>query len=65
MKYQYWTNDKKAATLEAWIESAEEHPGSWWPHYADWLARQSGGQGVGAHAGRHASASSRTPRAAT
>jgi len=37
VKYQYWTNDKKAATLEAWIEGASEHPGSWWPHYAEWL----------------------------
>ncbi len=42
-KYQYWTNDKRAATLEAWIEGAEEHPGSWWPHYAEWLARHSDG----------------------
>jgi polyhydroxyalkanoate synthase subunit PhaC len=42
VKYQYWTNDKKAATLEAWFESAKEHPGSWWPHYADWLAKRSG-----------------------
>jgi polyhydroxyalkanoate synthase subunit PhaC len=42
VKYQYWTNDKKAATLEAWFEGAKEHPGSWWPHYADWLAKQSG-----------------------
>ena len=42
VKYQYWTNDKKAATLEAWFENAKEHPGSWWPHYADWLAKQSG-----------------------
>ena len=41
-KYQYWTNDKKAATLEAWQESATEHPGSWWPHYAGWLAEHSG-----------------------
>jgi polyhydroxyalkanoate synthase len=41
-KYQYWTNDKRAATLEAWIEGAEEHPGSWWPHYAEWLTRYSG-----------------------
>ena len=43
-KYQYWTNDKKAATLEAWLEGAQEHPGSWWPHYANWLAKQSGAQ---------------------
>ncbi len=43
-KYQFWTNDKKTATLEAWLEGAQEHPGSWWPHYADWLAKHSGGQ---------------------
>ena len=42
VKYQYWTNDKRAATLEAWFESAKEHPGSWWPHYANWLAKHSG-----------------------
>jgi polyhydroxyalkanoate synthase len=42
-KYQYWTNRKRAATLQAWLEGAEEHPGSWWPHYAEWLARHSGG----------------------
>jgi polyhydroxyalkanoate synthase len=44
IKYQYWTNDRKAATLEAWFDSAEEHPGSWWPHYAEWLAKHSGDQ---------------------
>jgi polyhydroxyalkanoate synthase len=42
-KYQYWTNEGRAATLEAWMEGAEEHPGSWWPHFAEWLARHSGG----------------------
>jgi polyhydroxyalkanoate synthase len=42
IKYQYWTNPKRAATLEAWFEGAQEHPGSWWPHYAEWLARHSG-----------------------
>jgi len=47
VKYQYWTNDKKAATLEAWLEGAEERPGSWWPHYAHWLAKHSGAK-VGA-----------------
>jgi polyhydroxyalkanoate synthase subunit PhaC len=42
IKYQYWTNDRRAATLEAWFDGAKEHPGSWWPHYADWLAKHSG-----------------------
>jgi len=41
-KYQYWTNDGRAATLEAWMEGAQEHPGSWWPHFSEWLARYSG-----------------------
>jgi poly[(R)-3-hydroxyalkanoate] polymerase subunit PhaC len=41
-KYQYWTNSKRAATLEAWMEGAQEHPGSWWPHYAEWLVQFSG-----------------------
>jgi polyhydroxyalkanoate synthase len=43
-KYQYWTNDRMPATLEQWIAGASEHPGSWWPHYAAWLARYSGGK---------------------
>jgi polyhydroxyalkanoate synthase subunit PhaC len=42
VKYQYWTNERKVATLEAWFDGAEEHPGSWWPHYAEWLAKYSG-----------------------
>ncbi|MEM7780899.1 MAG: class I poly(R)-hydroxyalkanoic acid synthase [Pseudomonadota bacterium] len=39
-KYQYWLGDKDAATLQEFIESAEEHPGSWWPHWLDWLDTQ-------------------------
>jgi poly[(R)-3-hydroxyalkanoate] polymerase subunit PhaC len=42
VKYQYWTNPKKAKTLEAWTKSATEHPGSWWTHWAEWLSEQSG-----------------------
>ena len=41
-KYQYWTNEKGAATLDAWLEGAQEHPGSWWPHWKDWIAERSG-----------------------
>jgi polyhydroxyalkanoate synthase len=36
-KYQYWTNDAGAETLDAFIAGASEHPGSWWPHWAEWL----------------------------
>jgi poly[(R)-3-hydroxyalkanoate] polymerase subunit PhaC len=42
VKYQYWTNKKPATTLEHWLSSAQEHPGSWWPWWAEWLATHSG-----------------------
>jgi polyhydroxyalkanoate synthase len=41
-KYQHWINDALPATLEAWMEGAAEHPGSWWPHWAAWLNERSG-----------------------
>ena len=41
-KYQYWTNDKPAATLEEWLKGATEHPGSWWPDWLQWIAARSG-----------------------
>jgi len=42
VKYQFWTNAKKAKSLQQWTKSASEHPGSWWPHWAEWLSEQSG-----------------------
>ncbi|MGQ0672784.1 MAG: PHA/PHB synthase family protein [Hyphomicrobium sp.] len=43
VKYQYWTAPKAAAdNLEDWMGMAKEHPGSWWPHWSDWLGRHSG-----------------------
>ena len=37
-KYQYWTGDKPhGADLDAWIKSAKENPGSWWPDWLAWL----------------------------
>jgi polyhydroxyalkanoate synthase len=41
-KYQHWTNPALPATAEEWITEAAEHPGSWWPHWAAWLADKSG-----------------------
>ena len=39
-KYQYWVNDGAAETLEDYVAGAVEHPGSWWPHWIDWLRSQ-------------------------
>jgi poly[(R)-3-hydroxyalkanoate] polymerase subunit PhaC len=37
-KYQYWTNDNiKDVTLADWIKGAQEHKGSWWPDWRQWL----------------------------
>jgi polyhydroxyalkanoate synthase subunit PhaC len=36
-KYQYWTNDKGAATLDDFIAGATETKGSWWPHWIEWI----------------------------
>ena len=41
-KYAHWTNDALPGTFEDWMAGAEEHPGSWWPHWAKWLAERSG-----------------------
>jgi len=39
-KYQYWTNDAQVASLDEFVEGAAEHPGSWWPHWLEWLRSQ-------------------------
>jgi polyhydroxyalkanoate synthase len=41
-KYGYWTGDALAADPERWLEQADKRPGSWWPHWRDWTAGQSG-----------------------
>lgn len=43
-KYQYWIGDSAAPSLKAFVDSATEHPGSWWPHWIEWLHRQSDAQ---------------------
>lgn len=36
-KYQHWINTALPAAREDWLAGAEEHPGSWWPHWKAWL----------------------------
>ena len=37
-KYQYWTNDNiRDVSLPDWIKGAQEHKGSWWPDWRQWL----------------------------
>jgi len=39
-KYQYWTNEEKATTLDEFVAGATEHKGSWWPDWIEWLKAQ-------------------------
>jgi polyhydroxyalkanoate synthase len=41
-KYQHWTNPDLPESVEAWMAGAQEHPGSWWPHWSAWLKQRSG-----------------------
>ena len=43
-KYQHWTSSSKKKYDKAadWLKEAEEHPGSWWPHWHKWLSKKSG-----------------------
>jgi len=41
-KYQYWTNDTPADSLEDWMAGATETPGSWWPNWLEWVGAKSG-----------------------
>ena len=36
-KYQYWVNEADPADLDAFVEGATEHKGSWWPDWLQWL----------------------------
>jgi polyhydroxyalkanoate synthase len=41
-KYGYWLNDKLPADPKDWLEGADQHDGSWWPHWTAWITQKSG-----------------------
>ena len=42
IKYQHWTGPFEGRDIEHWLKNAQEHPGSWWPHWIKWLTAKSG-----------------------
>jgi polyhydroxyalkanoate synthase len=61
-KRSFWTSPKLArslpATADEWMKQAEEHPGSWWPTWAEWLGKHAGGM---VPAPRHAGSRTHRP----
>ena len=50
-KYGYWTNPELPPDPKDWLESAEQHAGSWWPHWRDWMAAHAGRKVAARHPG--------------
>jgi polyhydroxyalkanoate synthase len=48
-KRSYWTSAAPVAAPDEWLAQAEEHPGSWWAHWIEWL-NQFGGRQIAARA---------------
>jgi polyhydroxyalkanoate synthase len=46
-KRNFWTGAATAAlpgSADDWLATAQTHPGSWWPHWIEWLAPYGGDQ---------------------
>ncbi|MDX2104378.1 MAG: class I poly(R)-hydroxyalkanoic acid synthase [Alphaproteobacteria bacterium] len=43
-KYCYWTNSRLTKSPDAWLEKAEQKPGSWWPEWATWVGKHGAGK---------------------
>ncbi|MFY7781062.1 MAG: PHA/PHB synthase family protein [Tagaea sp.] len=43
-KYCHWTSDKLPKKPDQWLESATQHPGSWWPTWDAWVKGFAGEQ---------------------
>ncbi|MDE2578469.1 MAG: class I poly(R)-hydroxyalkanoic acid synthase [Hyphomicrobiales bacterium] len=39
-KYQFWTGERPSGAFEDWVKAAKETPGSWWPHWIEWIKNQ-------------------------
>ncbi|MDF3606780.1 class I poly(R)-hydroxyalkanoic acid synthase [Paracoccus sp. DMF-8] len=48
-KYGYWTRPDYPQNPAEWLSGAERHEGSWWPHWANWIAALSPGDQVPAY----------------
>ncbi len=43
-KYRHWTGANHPPVSDNWLAYAKEHPGSWWPLWAEWLGERAGAE---------------------
>jgi polyhydroxyalkanoate synthase len=43
-KRSYWSNGKVQPDASAWLKTAQQHPGSWWPEWSAFLSEHGGAQ---------------------
>lgn len=43
-KRNYWVNGELGKGTDKWLETAKSVPGSWWPHWIEWLKKQGGAE---------------------
>jgi polyhydroxyalkanoate synthase len=53
VKYGYRAGDETPANPDAWFDTTEEQPGSWWLDWGKWLKQHAGGQVNARQPGRH------------
>lgn len=41
-KRHHWVNNRDVPDVNDWLTTAEQRPGSWWPHWAEWLLAHRG-----------------------
>ena len=39
-KRNFWTDGEMGQGADHWLETATDHPGSWWTHWHEWLDKQ-------------------------
>jgi polyhydroxyalkanoate synthase subunit PhaC len=37
VKYSHWADGPSVSNIESWLAKAKERPGSWWPHWLQWI----------------------------
>jgi polyhydroxyalkanoate synthase subunit PhaC len=42
LKTFFWAGATRPPNAEAWLEQADKHTGSWWPHWLEWMKARSG-----------------------